>query len=73
MKSESECEDGCYDADGEGTIDGGPPAAMNARVADQDEKTEANDKLGNSGPVERSGIRKDRHSCWGVRVKGRQG
>ena len=36
VQSESEREDGSYNADGQGSIDGGPPAAMNAGIADED-------------------------------------
>ena len=63
VQGESEGEDGSYDADGEGAIDGGPPATVNARIADENEETDAEEKLRNSGEVERSRIGEDRHGC----------
>lgn len=51
VQSESEGEDGRYDADGEGAVDRGPPAAMNARVANENEETGAEDELGNAGEI----------------------
>ena len=61
VQGESESEDGCYDADGEGAVDGGPPAAMNAGVADENQETGGDEELGDSGEVEDSGIREDGH------------
>lgn len=36
---------------------------MNAGIADQDEETDAEEKLGDTGKVEGPRIREDRHSC----------
>ena len=36
---------------------------MNAGVADEDEETDSEEKLGDSGEVKRSGVREDRHGC----------
>ena len=51
VQGKSEGKDGGYNADGEGAIDRGPPAAMNARIADENEETSAEEKLGNAGEV----------------------
>lgn len=56
VQGESEGEDGSYDADGKGAIDGGPPAAMDTGVADEDQETSTEEKLGNSGEIERSRV-----------------
>ena len=63
MKSEGESEDRGYDADRQGAINGSPPATMNTGVADQDEKTDAEEKLGDTGKVEEPRVRENRHSC----------
>ena len=34
---------------------------MDARVADEDEETDSEEKLGDAGEVERSRVREDRH------------
>ena len=36
---------------------------MNAGVADEDEETDTEEKLGDSGEVKRSRVREDRHGC----------
>lgn len=46
---------------------------MNARIADENEETGAEEKLGNAGEVKRSRIREDRHHCGGVSVITKQG
>ena len=66
VQGEGEGEDGSYDADGERAIDGGPPAAMNAGVADENQETGTEEKLGNSGEIERSRVREKGHGCGGA-------
>lgn len=73
VQSEGEGEDGGYDADGEGPVDGGPPAAVDAGVADEDEETGAEEELGDPGEVERSWIGEDGHGCGSTREKGLKG
>ena len=36
---------------------------MSARIADEDEKTDAKEELGDSGEVEGSRVREERHDC----------
>ena len=71
MESEREGEDGSDDADGEGSIDRGPPTAMNTGVADEDEETDTEEELGNSGEVQASRTREKRHD-GGVNVERRK-
>ena len=73
VQGEGEGEDGSYDADGEGAVDGGPPAAMSTGVADEDQETGTEEKLGDSGEIERSWVREERHGCREVWGKERQG
>lgn len=73
VQGESKSEDGGYDTDGEGAIDGGPPAAMNTGVANEDEEADAEEKLGDTSEVEGSRIREDRHGGNDLRGRKRGG
>lgn len=66
VEGEGESEDGRDDADGERAVDGCPPAAVNAGVADQDEEADAEEELGDAREVEGSGVREDRHGGEGL-------
>lgn len=47
----------CY-----GPIDVSPPASMHAGITDEDEDTECETELPDSGSVERFGVAEDRHN-----------
>lgn len=61
MNGDGECEDGAYDADGEGPVDAAPPCAVSAVIADQDKENEAQEKLADANEVEELGVAEKGH------------
>ena len=70
VQGEGEGGDGRDDADGEGPVDRGPPAAVDTRVADEDQEGGAEEELGDAGDVEASRVREDGHGCGGRTYEG---
>ncbi|KAL8905136.1 MAG: hypothetical protein Q9171_006784 [Xanthocarpia ochracea] len=52
-----------------GAVDAVPPRAMGARVADEDEKGDAEEKLADADEVEKLGVTEERHVCVGLAVQ----